>query len=174
MLTLDSPSADNGRSIGRFAGILTLRKFPTDPGHWGNWSPAIRPREHRSQSSLKRTPCQICRKCCPRSSVSIARPTRSRRSTPRGQRAKYAPRKLRRQLVRPADRFRQDQDPRLFRRSSTPSSSLRFYRGSRRGGRVTVDLDRNRRGAGIGFECPPHFTPYVAKYGDNGGVRTTT
>jgi hypothetical protein len=75
------------------------------------------------------------------------------------------------------------------------------------GTRVTVDLDRNRREVGIGFECPrsslmaaiehrlfddllignymrttlhrgaslyPHFTPYVAKYGDNGGARSTT
>jgi hypothetical protein len=87
--------------------------------------------------------------------------------------------------------------------------ALRDYFGfievSAGGSRVTVDLNRDKRHVGIGFECPrnslmtaiehelfddllignymrttlhnvkglyPHFTPYVAKYADNGGAKT--
>jgi hypothetical protein len=80
-----------------------------------------------------------------------------------------------------------------------------FIEISAGGSSVTVDLNREKRDVGIGFECPrhslmssieqelfddllignfmrttlhnveglyPHFTPYVAKYADNGGAKT--
>lgn len=82
-----------------------------------------------------------------------------------------------------------------------------FVQVSAGGSSITVDLNPNKRGVGISFECPrrslmtgiehelfddllignymrttlhnvaalyPRFTPYVAKYGDNGGAKTRT
>ena len=96
-----------------------------------------------------------------------------------------------------------------IRRYFTSREALRDYFGfievSAGGSSVTVDLNRDRRYVGVGFECPrnsliasiereffddllignymrttlhnveglyPYFTPYVAKYGDNGGAKT--
>jgi hypothetical protein len=80
-----------------------------------------------------------------------------------------------------------------------------FIEVSAGGSKVVVDLNRDKRDVGIGFECPrnslmtcikheifddllignfmrttlhnveglyPHFTPYAAKYADNGGAKT--
>ena len=100
-------------------------------------------------------------------------------------------------------------DKAKIRRYFTAREALRDYFGfievSAGGSSVIVDLNRDKRDIGIGFECPrnslmtciehelfddllignymrttlhnveglyPHFTPYVAKYADNGGAKT--
>lgn len=100
-------------------------------------------------------------------------------------------------------------DKAKIRRYLTAREALRDFFGfievSAGGSSVTVDLNRDKRGVGIGFECPrsslmtaidhevfddllignymrttlynvdglyPRFTPYVAKYADNGGAKT--
>lgn len=101
------------------------------------------------------------------------------------------------------------QDKSKVRRYFTCRESLRdhfgFVQVSCGGSSVTVDLNPDKRGIGISFECPraslitcienevfddllignymrttlhnvpdlyPYFTPYVAKYADNGGAKT--
>jgi hypothetical protein len=100
-------------------------------------------------------------------------------------------------------------DKTKLRRYFTAREALRdqfgFIEVSAGGSSVTVDLNRDKRNVGIGFECPrqslmiaiehelfddllignfmrttlhnvgglyPHFTPYVAKYADNGGAKS--
>ncbi len=94
---------------------------------------------------------------------------------------------------------------RYFTARETLFDNFGFIEISAGGSSVTVDLNRDKRNVGIGFECPrqslmtsiehelfddllignfmrttlhnveglyPHFTPYVAKYADNGGAKS--
>ena len=94
---------------------------------------------------------------------------------------------------------------RYFTARETLFDHFGFIEISAGGSSVTVDLNRDKRNVGIGFECPrqslmtsiehelfddllignfmrttlhnveglyPHFTPYVAKYADNGGAKS--